>query len=468
MTAREIGVLLRAGKLSCAELIDQAIGVARQHEDLHAFITLTEDAARREAAERDRELAQGIDRGPLHGIPIALKDLFYTRGVRTTAGSLVFRDFVPDYDGTVVARLRQAGAIFIGKTNLHELAYGMTSKNPHFGFVGNPRGRGLLAGGSSGGSAAAIAAGVVPMALGTDTGGSIRIPASFCGVVGLKPSYGRVSRYGVLPLAFSLDHVGPLGASVEDCALAMNAIAGPDPLDPSCSRVPAPEFNPPTPRDASGIRLGVPENFFFDSVDEEVAAAVRRAIAQLEHLGASLVPVRIPGLAEANAAALIVQYVEAASLYTRYSNPQLFGADVWALIEQGKMIAGHEYVNAQRVRTIFRREFDRIWQTVDLLIAPATPTAAPLSDAATVRIGDRDESVRMASTRLFRSLNFLGEPVLVLPCGSTREGLPIGLQLIAPPFAEPPLLAAGKLVEAATSLSAKPAPSRPASAEGTG
>ncbi|MGH9583689.1 MAG: amidase [Bryobacteraceae bacterium] len=449
MTSREIGALLRARKLSCVELIEETIRAIRQHERGHAFITLTEDQARREAAERDREFAQGIDRGPLHGIPTAFKDLFYTRGVRTTAGSLVFCDFVPDYDATAVLRLRQAGAISLGKTNLHELAYGMTSQNPHFGFVGNPRDSSRLAGGSSGGSAAAIAAGFVPFALGTDTGGSIRIPASFCGVAGLKPTYGRVSRYGILPLAFSLDHAGPLGASVEDCALAMNAIGGPDPLDPSCSRISAPDFNPPAPRHLNRIRVGVPENFFFDRVDEEVAASVRRAITEMEHLGAHIVPVRLPDLEEANSAARVIQFAEAASLYTYYTDPQLFGADVWALIEQGKMIAGHEYVNAQRMRTVFRREFDRIWQTAGVLAAPSTPIAAPPADAAAVRIGDRDEDVRMASTRLARAINFLGEPALSLPCGYTRERLPIGLQLIGAPFAEPRLLAIGKLLEAA-------------------
>lgn len=451
MTTREIGALLRTRKISCAELIGEALCAARAQGHLHAFITLTEEQARREAAERDRELAQGIDRGPLHGIPVALKDLFYTRGVRTTAGSLVFRDFVPDYDGTAVARLREAGAISIGKTNLHELAYGMTSKNPHFGHVANPHHMGRLAGGSSGGSAAAIAAGFVPLALGTDTGGSIRIPASFCGISGLKPTYGRVSRYGILPLAFSLDHAGPMGASVEDCALAMNAIAGPDRLDPSCSRSPAPDFNLPAPRGASGIRLGVPENFFFDRVDEHAVASIRRAIAAMEHLGARVVPVRLPDLEEANAAARTIQFVEATSLYAYRTGPQLFGADVWALIQQGKMIAGHEYVNAQRVRTVFRRELDRIWQTVDVLATPATPTAAPPADAATVRIGDGDEDVRMASTRLCRSINLFGEPALSLPCGQTSEGLPVGLQLIAAPFAEPRLLAIGKLVEKITS-----------------
>jgi aspartyl-tRNA(Asn)/glutamyl-tRNA(Gln) amidotransferase subunit A len=448
VTARELGALLRARKLSCVELVDQTIGAVRKHEHLHAFITLTEDDARREAAERDRELAQGIDRGPLHGIPTAYKDLFYTRGVRTTAGSLVFRDFVPDYDATVVNRFRQAGAISIGKANLHELAYGIRSQNPHFGFVLNPRDLSRLAGGSSGGSAAAIAAGIVPIAFGSDTGGSIRIPASYCGVAGLKPTYGRVSRYGILPLAFSLDHAGPLGVSVEDCALAMNAVAGPDQMDPSCTRVPVPDFNPPTPSDLKGIRVGVPENFFFDQVDDQVAACVVKTIGEMEHLGARATAIQLPAVEEANAAARVIQLVETASLYARYTDPQLFGADVWALIEQGKMIAGHEYVNAQRIRTLFRREFDRIWQTVDVLAAPTTPVAAPPADATTIRIGDRDEDVRMASTRLCRAINFLGEPALSLPCGYTREGLPVGLQLIGAPFEEPKLLAVGKLVEA--------------------
>src|SRR5882672_5433454 len=222
MNIRELGRQLRSRQISCVELIAETIADIKKRDTFRTLITLTEEQALAEARERDRELAQGLDRGPLHGVPIAHKDLFYTRGIRTTGGSLVYKDFVPDHDATVVERLHEAGAISIGKANLHEIAYGITSKNPHYGFVLNPRDPKRIPGGSSGGSAALVAGGFLPMALGTDTGGSIRIPASYCGITGLKPTYGLVSRHGVLPLAFSLDHVGPLGSCVEDCALAMD------------------------------------------------------------------------------------------------------------------------------------------------------------------------------------------------------------------------------------------------------
>ncbi len=452
MTVSELGRLLRSRKFSCVELMRQTLADIKQRDLFRSFITITEEQALREAVERDNELAAGMDRGPFHGIPIAHKDLFYTRGVRTTAGSLVFRDFVPDYDATVVDRLRLAGAISVGKTNLHELAYGITSKNPHYGFVLNPRDTGRIAGGSSGGSAALIAAKLLPMCLGSDTGGSIRIPASFCGITGIKPTYGRVSRRGVLPLAFSLDHVGPLGSCVEDCALALNAIAGPDPLDPSCATAAARDFNLPPLENLKGVRVGVPRNFYFDRVDEEVSAAVRKSISAMEHLGASISEIHVPDPNEINATARIVQLSETAALYADYTDAALFGADVWALIQQGKMIAAHEYVNAQRIRALFRREFDRLWKNIDILVTPTTPIAAPLLDETRVKIGSQEEDTRMASTRLVRAINLLGEPALSMPCGDTAVGLPIGLQLIGPPFAEPGLLQIAKTLEQSLGL----------------
>jgi len=449
MNIRELEKRLRSREVSCVELIEQTFADIKKRDTFHSLITLTEEQALAEARERDRELAEGRDRGPLHGVPIAHKDLFYTRGIRTTAGSLIYKDFVPDYDATVVERLRSAGAISIGKANQHELAYGITSKNPHFGFVLNPRDPKRLPGGSSGGSATLVAAGFLPMALGTDTGGSIRIPASYCGITGIKPTYGRVSRYGVLPLAFSLDHVGPLASCVEDCALTMNAIAGADPRDPTCVHLPIPEFNLPSPADLKGVRIGIPKNFFFESVHEEVASAVHKAIAKLDRLGASLVETQIPDLAAANIVARTIQYAESAAVYAQHRNRALFGNDVWALLEQGRMIAGHTYVNAQRVRTLFRREFDALWEKIDILAAPSTPVTAPLSDAATVQIGENEEDTRMASTRFARAINLVGEPALSLPCGRDSVGLPIGMQFISAPFTEPTLLQAARLLEAA-------------------
>jgi aspartyl-tRNA(Asn)/glutamyl-tRNA(Gln) amidotransferase subunit A len=345
MIAR-LGRDLRSGRISSIELVQQTVA-ALKNDPFNCLITLMEEEALAEAIERDKELSAGIDRGPLHGIVAAHKDLFYTKGVRTTAGSLVYRDFIPSYDATVIDRLKNAGAICIGKANQHELAYGITSKNPHFGFVLNPRGPTRIPGGSSGGSAAMVAAGYVPMSLGSDTGGSIRIPASYCGVTGLKPTYGRVSRYGVLPLCYSLDHVGPLAASVEDCAITMNAIAGPDPHDETCVNLPATDFNlPPLPH-LKQLRAGVPKNFFFDSVDSEVRAAVMKSVVELERLGAKIVELDVPDIGEMNVAAIVIQLAEVSSVYTNHRESALFGKDTWALLERGRLIAGHEYVSAQ-------------------------------------------------------------------------------------------------------------------------
>ena len=281
---RELAERLRQGKVSCVELVETALD-ALERDKLNAVITLMKDQAIEAAVERDKELAAGMDRGLLHGIPLAHKDLFYTRGVRTTAGSLLYRDFVPSYNARVIDKLDAAGAITIAKLNLHELAYGITCKNPHYGFIRNPHDTERIPGGSSGGSGALVATGAIAMSLGSDTGGSVRIPASYCGVVGLKPTYGRVSRRGVLPLATGLDHVGPITASVEDCALAMNIIAGPDPLDESSARIAAPEFNLTPLKTLAGVRIGLPQNFFFDRVQDEIGAAVRRVAREAQAYG---------------------------------------------------------------------------------------------------------------------------------------------------------------------------------------
>ena len=429
MTVRELGALLRKGEVSCLELVDAAIARAKERASLCAFITVTETQARTEASERDRELKDGFDRGPLHGIPIALKDLFYTRGVKTTAGSRLYEHFIPDFDGTVVERMRAAGAVSIGKTNLHELAFGITSLNPYYGFVRNPRNEAHLAGGSSGGSAAAIAAGIAPVALGTDTGGSIRIPAAFCGIVGLKPTYGAVSRRGVLPLAFSLDHMGPLGSCVEDCAFAFAAMT---------ERVG--NFDLSVRPDLKGLRVGVPRHFFFEKLDEEVAAAVKRSISSMEADGAHVIEVDTPDMNQVNLASRVVQLAEFAALHVERHNPAMFGADVWSFVEQGRMIAGHEYVNAQRIRTVFRAQMDTLWENVNILAVPTTAVAAPPTAAETVSIKGTEETVRIAATRLVRGINYLGEPALSMPCGQTAAGLPIGLQLISAPHTEARLL----------------------------
>jgi len=338
--------------------------------------------------------------------------------------------------------------VILGKLNMHELAYGITSANPHFGAVRNPWNVLHSPGGSSGGSGAAVAARMVPLAMGTDTGGSIRIPASFCGTVGLKPTYGRVSRYGVVPLGYSQDHVGPLTGSVRDAALALNAIAGYDRRDASSSRRAVPDFVPGADCSIRGLRVGVAERFFFEDLDAGVEAAVRGAIARAEALGAEVRPVRLPDMAALNAVARIVLLAEASAAAEAYPQDRgLYGADVRALLDQGRLVPAADYINAQRLRRRMRTEFNRVWDEVDCLMTPATAIAAPRIGGATVRVGGREEDVRLAATRLSRGMDALGLPALAMPCGLNREGLPLGMQIVGPAFEEARVLRVGAALE---------------------
>src|SRR5579884_1752663 len=316
MTISEAAAKLRAREVSSVELARESLrAIHREQPRLNAFITITEDLALEQARRADEERARGIDRGPLHGIPYALKDVFATRGIRTTCGSKLFADFVPDHDSAVYERLRDAGAVLMGKTGLHELAYGITNNNPHFGPVRNPRDPERIPGGSSGGSGAAVAAGMVFFAMGTDTGGSIRIPAAYCGCVGLKPTSGRVSRYGVLPLDFSLDHMGPLTHTAKDAGLVMNALAGFDARDDTSSKQPIADYATFDPsKSLAGLRVGVPENFFSERVLPEVLAAFSSAIDRAGSLGASIVPVRVPDPAEINIVGRVILLAEVSAL----------------------------------------------------------------------------------------------------------------------------------------------------------
>jgi aspartyl-tRNA(Asn)/glutamyl-tRNA(Gln) amidotransferase subunit A len=436
MNILELGKRIRDRNISCVEVMQETITAIKARDKFNSIITATYDQALLTAAERDKELAAGKDRGPFHGIPIAHKDLLYTRGVKTTGGSLIYNHFVPDSDAVVVTKLYDAGAISIGKTNLHELAYGITSNNPHYGPVLNPHDTARIPGGSSGGSAALVAAGLLPMATGTDTGGSIRIPAAYCGITGIKPTYGLVSKKGVLPLSYGLDHIGPLGSNVEDCALALQVMA-PHPGDFNLADLP----------NLSGVRIGVPRHFFFDRIDSEVESAVRSRIDHFRQLGATVGEVDLPDFNGITAAARIVQMAEAGALYIDYHDASMFGKDVWANIQQGREILGHEYVNAQRLRTLYRKQFDQIWRTLDVIVSPTTPITAPLLTETTVQIKGQSEDVRLASTRLVRAWNFLGEPAMSLPCGQDSRGLPIGMQLVSAPFSDARLLQIAKTME---------------------
>jgi aspartyl-tRNA(Asn)/glutamyl-tRNA(Gln) amidotransferase subunit A len=440
---------LRARRVSSVELTTDSIArIRRSQPALNAYITVTEELALAQAAQADADLAAGRDRGALQGIPIAYKDLFFTRGIRTTAGSPIHSDFIPGHDAAVVERLNAAGAVSTGKLNQHELAYGITSANPHFGPVRNPWNADHSPGGSSGGSGAAIAAGLVFAAMGTDTGGSIRIPAGFCGTVGLKPTYGRVSRYGVFPLGYSLDHMGPLTASVRDAALVLNAIAGHDPRDPASSRRAVPDFLPPAKCSIRGLKIGVPENFYFERLDPEVESAVRSALARAESLGATLHPVRVPDIDALNTVARIILLAEASAVVQPHlADRSRFGTDVLALFDQGRLVSAVDYIDAQRLRRRLRNEFNRLWRSVDCIATPTTPTTAPRIGETSIRIAGREEDVRLLTTRFMRGINALGLPALSIPCGLSSARLPIGLQMIAPAFREDVLLTAGAALE---------------------
>ena len=436
MTILEAGAALRARKTSALELTEECLGrIAKRNPELNAFITVTEERARARAKEMDRELAAGAHRGPLHGIPIAHKDLIFTKGVRTTSGSKLFENFVPDRDAAVVRKLDTAGAVMVGKTGLHELAYGVTSDNPHFGPIRNPHDPERVPGGSSGGSGVAVATGMALMASGTDTGGSIRIPASYCGVVGLKPTYGLVDRSGVRPLGLSLDHVGPLTMTVRDAVAVFDVMA---------------EWSRwrPAPQTIQHIRVGLPENFYLDRVDAEVSASVHESARAVERLGARIVPVRVPDIAALNTAARVILLVEAPAVFERYLDRRdQFGTDVLALLDQGRLIHGTDYVNAQRVRKMFLAEFRRLFETVDCLFTPTTPITAPRIGEKQVQIGAEMEDTRLATTRFVRGINALGYPALSIPCGKTKTGLPIGLQIIGRPYEDDLVLMVGSELE---------------------
>jgi aspartyl-tRNA(Asn)/glutamyl-tRNA(Gln) amidotransferase subunit A len=419
MTIDEAAAKLRAREVSAVELARESLWRIREAQPrLNAFITITENLALEQARRADEELGRGVDRGPLHGIPYALKDNFATRGIRTTCGSKIFADRIPDRDSEVYRKLIGAGAVLMGKTGLHEFAYGITSNNPHFGAVRNPHDPGRIPGGSSGGSGAAVAADLVFFAMGTDTGGSIRVPASYCGCVGLKPAYGRVSRSGVFPLGFSLDHVGPLTRTVRDTVLVMNAIAE------------APALATPV------RRIGVPENFFNERLAPPVAAAFDQALGAAEALGYRLVPITVPDPAEINTVGRVILLSEASAVLQPYLDRRdNFGADVLALVEQGRLVSATDYIDAQRLRKLYQKRWANLWDSVDVIFTPTTPIQAPLIGQAIVG----NEDVRVASTRFVRPFNVLGLPALSIPLST--NSLPSALQIVGKPSAEAGLLA---------------------------
>ncbi len=442
MTIEQAAASLRARKVSSVELAEESLRtIHEQQPRLNAFITITADLALEQARRADDELARGIDRGPLHGIPYSLKDVFATKGILTTCGSKIFAGHVPERDSAVYERLSEAGAVLVGKNSMHELAYGITSNNPHFGTIRNPRDTERIPGGSSGGSAAAVASDQVFFSIGTDTGGSIRLPAAYCGCVGLKPTSGRVSRYGIVPLDFSLDHAGPLTRTVRDAALVMNAFAGHDRRDDTCSRQPVPDYVPGAESSLAGRRLGIPENFFRERSAPAVAKAFDRALKAAEQKGAKLVPVKVPPPAEINIIGRLILLVEATACMEPYlARRGDFGDDVLMLLDQGKLISGADYVNAQRLRRLYQKRWAKVWEQCEVVLTLSAPIEAPLIGQNTVD----GEDVRALSTQFVRPFNVLGLPAVSVPIPAS--GLPVGLQVAGKPFGERDVLAVADLL----------------------
>jgi aspartyl-tRNA(Asn)/glutamyl-tRNA(Gln) amidotransferase subunit A len=443
-TIRELGARYRKRELSPVEVTRALLArIDKLDPTLHAFVTVTADRALADARAAEEALGRG-DARPLLGIPVAHKDIYLTRGIRTTGGSALLADWVPDQDSTCGRRWQEAGTVLLGKLITHEFAMGLQFPGHRFPPARNPWNLDHIPGGSSSGSGAALAAGLVHGATGSDTGGSIRGPAAFCGVVGLKPTYGRSSRAGVLTLSWTLDHTGPLARTVEDCALLMQPLAGHDPLDPASSRAPVDDYAAALGRDVRGLRVGVVRNYFFEGIDPEVERAFEEAMATLRRLGADVRDVRIPSL-KATHSFLLILLAEAYAYHERdlREHPELYGDVLRERFQAGALITGAEYVQAQRIRSEICRETAEVLQAVDVLATPTTPRpATPFAQA-----HDPDFGFPRSNMPPF---NVTGSPTLALPCGFSSSGLPLSLQLAGRPFEEATVLRMGHAYERAT------------------
>jgi aspartyl-tRNA(Asn)/glutamyl-tRNA(Gln) amidotransferase subunit A len=469
LTIDSVRTAIAARQFTATSLVEESYRKIKAEDGgIHAYLTLCEDRALQEAGRIDALAAAGAPLPPLAGVPVGIKDVMVTRGIRTTAGSKILENFIPPYDCTAVARLQAAGGIVLGKMNCDEFAMGSSNENSAYGPVRNPRDTSRVPGGSSGGSAAAVAAGIALATLGSDTGGSIRQPASFCGVVGLMPTYGRVSRYGLIAFASSLDHIGPLTRTVKDAAILLGVIAGRDPLDSTSADVPVPNYEQELSQPVSGVRLGVPKEYFGEGLDPEVRSAVESGIARLRAAGCQIVPISLPHTPYAIPAYYLIATAEASANLARFdgvrygyrargarslsemyrkSRDEGFGPEVKRRIMLGTyaLSAGYYdayYLKAQRVRTLLTRDFEEAFQKVDAIVTPTAPTAA-------FKLGEKaDDPLSMYLADIYTvTADLVGIPGISVPCGQTRSGLPIGLQVLGKHFDEGTVLRVGQAVE---------------------
>ncbi|MDP9268135.1 MAG: Asp-tRNA(Asn)/Glu-tRNA(Gln) amidotransferase subunit GatA [Acidobacteriota bacterium] len=472
LTVESTRVALQEKQFSAQTLVE-TLHARIEKDDTHAWLIYPPERALAQAAAIDRLADKGDALPPLAGVPIGIKDVISTRGLRTTAGSKMLQHYFPVYDATAVARLEAAGAIILGKTNCDEFAMGSSNENSAYGVVKNPHDKSRVPGGSSGGSAAAVANGTAVAALGSDTGGSIRQPAAFCGIVGLMPTYGRVSRYGLIAFASSLDRIGPMTRSVKDAALILQHIAGHDALDPTCANVPVPDYAAEIGKPVKGLRVGVPREYFGEGLDEEVRASVEAAVEKISELGCEVVPISLPHTKYAIPTYYVLATAEASSNLARYDGVRYgfrvglndkghpktltemyrqtrdegFGYEVKRRIMLGTYVlsAGYYdayYLKAQRVRALLTRDLDNAFTTVDAIVTPTTPTAA-------FKLGEKaGNPLAMYLADIYTvTANLAGVPGISIPCGKTKSGLPIGLQILARRFDEPTLFRLGHAYE---------------------
>ena len=446
--------MVRSREISPVELVQASLNRIRATDDLlRSYITVFEEQALQVAKAAEIMAAAGHDLGPLHGIPIALKDNVALRGSRTTAGSKVLGNWLPQADATVAARLRRAGAIFIGKTNMHEFAWGGTSANPHYGAVRNPWNTERFPAGSSGGSGVAVAARSCYGAVGTDTGGSIRLPSAINGVVGIRPTYGRVSNHGIIPLAWSMDTAGPMTRTVQDCALMFGVMAGHDSHDPASAARPCPDYLAGLNDGVRGLRIGVVPGYFFHHLQPPVHDAVRVALDTFTGLGAQLVDVDIENIHGNISAQLTIESAEPSTYHQRWlrERPQDYGEDVRALLEVGELLLATHYLQAQRYRTLLRNEFLAAFRKVDVFVCPTLPFTATKLGATTVVIENGVEEDMLSAIMQFTGVPSLtGLPSMNVPCGFDPDGMPIGMQIIGRPFDEAALFRIGHAFQSVT------------------
>jgi aspartyl-tRNA(Asn)/glutamyl-tRNA(Gln) amidotransferase subunit A len=455
LTIKHLSKLIASREISCSEVVDATIErLQKLNPTLNAFITILDESAKREAKHADLLIKQGKYLGPLHGIPVSFKDLVYVKGVRSTSGSKILADFVPDYDSTVTRKLRKAGAIIVGTNNTHEFACGITNINPHYGPSKNPWDSTRMSGGSSGGSAVAVSSGMSLASIGTDTSGSIRVPSSLCGIFGLKPTYGRVSKYGVMPLAPSIDHVGPLARSAWDIAAVLQVIAGYDKLDPSSVKVPVPnyleEISSSSERRNSNdgsnkkFKIGIPKQFFFDMIEPKVMEIFREFVDRLHGCGITTTSnVDVDGTDKIFDTWRAIRLGESAATHDEWmvSRPQDYGEDVIRMLEKGQEISAVKYINAlHKWRQEIKNAFLKGMSEYDALLVPTTIIPAPFLDQNEVNIEGKTIEVYLSLSRLTTVFDITGLPALNIPAGLVDSKLPVGVQLVGRPLDEARIL----------------------------